>query len=36
MDPEVGYGAGYSWASGIDNGYYPGSRTFLVGVNLKF
>lgn len=36
MDPEVGYGAGYSWASGIDNGYYPGSRTFLMGVNLKF
>jgi len=36
MDPEVGYGAGYSWASGLDNGYYPGSQTFLMGVNLKF
>ncbi len=36
MDPEVGYNAGYSWASGIDCGYYPSSRTFMLGVNLKF
>ncbi len=36
MDPEVGFGGGVSWASGIDNGYYPSSRTFMVGVNLKF
>lgn len=36
MDPEVGYGAGYSWASGIDTGYYPSSRTILAGVNIKF
>jgi len=36
MDPEVGDGAGYSWTSGIDSGYYPSSRTFMVGINLKF
>jgi TonB-dependent starch-binding outer membrane protein SusC len=36
MDPEVGFGGGVSWASGIDNGYYPSSRTFMVGLNLKF
>ncbi len=36
MDPEVGYGAGYNWASGIDNGYYPSSKTFMAGVNIKF
>jgi TonB-linked SusC/RagA family outer membrane protein len=35
MDPEIGYGTD-SWASGIDVGYYPRPRTFLVGVNLKF
>lgn len=36
MDPEVGYGGGDSWTSGIDLGYYPGSRTYMFGVNLKF
>lgn len=36
MDPEIGYGDGKSWASGIDVGFYPVPRTFLVGVNLKF
>ena len=35
MDPEIGYGVD-SWVSGIDVGYYPRPRTFLVGVNLKF
>ena len=35
MDPEVGYGVN-SWASGVDLGYYPRPRTFLIGVNLKF
>ena len=35
MDPEVGYGQD-AWVSGIDTGTYPHSRTFLVGVNLKF
>ena len=38
MDPEVGANAGVgdSWASGIDVGYYPTPRTYMVGVNIKF
>ena len=35
MDPEIGYGNS-GWVSGIDYGYYPRPRTFLLGVNLKF
>ena len=36
MDPEVGYGNGASWASGIDCGYYPSSRSWQVGLNVAF
>ena len=36
MDPEVGYGNGQSWVTGIDNGYYPSSRSWQVGVNITF
>ena len=36
MDPEVGFGNGTSWASGIDCGYYPSSRSFQVGANINF
>jgi TonB-dependent starch-binding outer membrane protein SusC len=39
MDPEIGYGpSGDSgrYASGIDLGYYPRPRTYLVGLNVKF
>jgi TonB-linked SusC/RagA family outer membrane protein len=42
MDPEVGSSTdgsnrdSYGWASGIDVGYYPNPRTFMLGVNLKF
>ena len=37
LDPEVGNSAGGSgWASGIDLGLYPPSRTFLVGASIKF
>lgn len=36
MDPEIGYGYGKSWVSGIDLGFYPTPRTYMVGVNLKF
>ena len=37
LDPEVGNSAGGSgWASGIDLGLYPPSRTFLVGTSIKF
>lgn len=35
MDPEIGYG-NTGWTSGVDYGYYPRPRTFLLGVNLKF
>jgi TonB-linked SusC/RagA family outer membrane protein len=35
MDPEVGYGPD-NWASGIDLGMYPQSRSFLMGINLSF
>ena len=36
MDPEIGFSADTNWASGIDSGYYPSSRTLLVGLNLTF
>ena len=37
LDPEVGNTAGgKNWASGIDLGLYPPSRTFLVGASIKF
>ena len=36
MDPEVGFGNGASWASGIDNGYYPSSNSWQVGLNITF
>ncbi|RYE19170.1 MAG: TonB-dependent receptor, partial [Sphingobacteriales bacterium] len=34
MDPEVGYSE--QFASGVDLGYYPRPRTFMIGANLKF
>ena len=37
LDPEVGNsGGGTSWASGIDLGLYPTSRTYLIGASIKF
>lgn len=42
MDPEIGSYNGTdgnssdSWVSGVDMGYYPHPRTFLVGVNVAF
>jgi TonB-linked SusC/RagA family outer membrane protein len=38
MDPEVGYSGagGYDWGAGVDLGFYPAARTYMVGVNLKF
>jgi hypothetical protein len=36
MDPEVGFGNGSSWATGIDNGYYPSARSWQVGLNITF
>lgn len=35
MDPEIGYGTD-GWVSGVDLGYYPRPRTFLLGLNVKF
>lgn len=35
-DPEVGYGGGNAWASGIDLGTYPQARTFMLGLNVRF
>jgi TonB-linked SusC/RagA family outer membrane protein len=40
MDPEVGFGdetaTGYNMTTGLDFGYYPQPRTYLVGVNVQF
>ena len=37
LDPEVGNsGGGTGWASGIDLGLYPPSRTYLIGASIKF
>lgn len=39
MDPEVGYGVSsgdYNFSSGVDLGYYPRPRTYMIGLNVKF
>ena len=45
MDPEIGANAGsrdqstyeaQDWVQGIDVGFYPTPRTYMVGVNIKF
>ncbi|WP_069658732.1 SusC/RagA family TonB-linked outer membrane protein [Arcticibacter eurypsychrophilus] len=40
MDPEIGYGIDNGerdrFSSGIDLGYYPRPRTFLLGANIRF
>ena len=38
MDPEIGFGSedGEGWAQGVDLGYYPSARTFMLGINIKF
>ncbi|MCQ2201843.1 MAG: TonB-dependent receptor [Bacteroidales bacterium] len=37
LDPEVGSSAGGNgWASGVDLGLYPSSRTWTVGASIKF
>jgi outer membrane receptor protein involved in Fe transport len=35
MDPEVGYGL-ENGSSGVDIGYYPRPRTYLLGLNVNF
>jgi len=37
MDPEVGTSStDDNWAKGVDIGFYPSPRTYMVGVNIKF
>ncbi|MBQ8069340.1 MAG: TonB-dependent receptor [Bacteroidales bacterium] len=36
MDPEVGYGGGVSWSSGVDVGYYPAPKVYMAGISIKF
>ena len=47
MDPEIGSyngtdaydsngGNNHTWVSGVDMGYYPHPRTFIVGLNVAF
>ncbi len=35
MDPEIGFG-NQSFSSGVDVGYYPRPKTYMVGLNFKF
>lgn len=36
LDPEIGYGDGQGFVQGIDLGFYPAPKTYMVGFNLKF
>ena len=36
MDPEVGYGGGVAWSSGVDIGYYPSPKVYMGGISIKF
>lgn len=36
LDPAVGYGGGEDWASGVDLGFYPSAKSFIIGANIKF
>jgi len=36
MDPEIGYGDEQSWVSGVDVGFYPSPRNFIIGLNVNF
>ena len=39
FDPEIGTDGnwgGTPWVQGVDQGFYPGNRTFLIGVNIKY
>lgn len=37
MDPEIGFGnSNQTWAKGIDVGYYPQPRTYMMGLNVNF
>jgi hypothetical protein len=34
MDPEIGWGNGDAWCSGVDVGNYPSSNSWIFGLNL--
>ncbi len=36
MDPEIGYGDDRGWVSGVDLGFYPSPRNFIIGLNVNF
>jgi len=36
LDPEIGTQGGYATQTGVDNGTYPSSRFFTVGLNVTF
>lgn len=37
MDPEIGFGnSNQGWAKGIDVGFYPQPRTYMLGLNVNF
>ena len=37
MDPEIGFGnSNQSWAKGIDVGFYPQPRVYMLGLNVNF
>ncbi len=36
LDPEIGAQGGYATQTGIDNGTYPSSRFYTVGLNVTF
>lgn len=36
LDPEIGAQGGYATQNGVDNGTYPSSRFYTVGLNLTF
>jgi len=36
LDPEIGAQGGYATQNGVDNGTYPSSRYFTIGLNVTF
>ena len=36
LDPEIGELNGNPIYKGVDMGYYPQARTFMLGINMKF
>ena len=36
LDPEIGAQGGYATQNGVDNGTYPSSRFYTLGINVTF